>query len=70
MGYDISASIMAERCTSMALSMWHSRRVFFHRMVVIFRLLATWALLFASIGEAAPKDKERWEHKYGTEEYI
>ena len=54
----------------MALSIWHSRQVFFHQMIVIFGILATGILLFASIGEAAPMDKERWEHKYGTEEYI
>lgn len=70
MSYDIPSSIMADRYISMALSIWHSRRVFFHRTVVIFGLLATWAILFPSVGKAAPKDKERWEHKYGTEEYI
>lgn len=70
MGYDISASIMAERCTSMALSMWHSRRVFFHQTIAFLCLTIAFALFIPSIGEATPKDKERWDHKYGTEEYI
>lgn len=62
--------IMAERYTSMALSIWHSRRVFFHQTIAFLCLTTAFALFIASIGEAAPKDKERWDHKYGTEEYI
>ena len=54
----------------MALSIGHSRRVFFHQSIAILCLTTIFALFTGSVVEAAPKDKERWDRKYGTEEYI
>ena len=43
---------------------------FFRRSIVIFCGVIVYSLVFASIGETASRDKERWDRKYDTEEYI
>ncbi|MDT7042629.1 class I SAM-dependent methyltransferase [Candidatus Nitronereus thalassa] len=43
----------------------------FVRPSMVFRLLIVGStFMMVSVVEAAPKDKERWDRKYGTEEYI
>jgi len=54
----------------MALSIYRSRLVFLHRTIGIFCLATTIALFTISVGEAATKDKERWDRKYDTTQYI
>ena len=44
--------------------------VFFHRAIAIFCGAIVYSLVFGSVGETASKDKERWDHKYDTEQYI
>ena len=43
---------------------------FFYRAIAIFWGVIVYFFLFASVGETASRDKERWDRKYGTEEYI
>ena len=54
---------MTDSCCRNSLS-------FFNRAIVIFCGAIVYSLAFASIGETAAKDKERWDRKYGTERYI
>lgn len=54
----------------MALSMYRNQRVFLHRIVIILGLAATFAFFTISGGDAATKDKERWDRMYSTKEFI
>ena len=54
----------------MATTTIHNRLNCFSRRMVIFSLATALTLFLVPFADAAPKDKERWDQKYGTEEYI
>ena len=43
---------------------------FFYRAIAIFWGVIVYFFLFASVGETASRDKERWDRKYDTEQYV
>lgn len=56
----------------MTISIWRSRQDFLLRTIPILCLATLFVVVFFSVpnGEAATKDKDRWNSKYGTEQYI
>jgi len=54
----------------MTISIWRSRQNFFPRTIPILCVVTVFAFLPVSVGDAATKDKKRWNQKYDTEQYI
>jgi len=54
----------------MTISILRSRQDFFSRTVAVIFLTTAFAFLFVSVGDAATKDKKRWNRKYDTEQYL
>ncbi len=54
----------------MTFTTWRSRQVFSRRTIAILCLATVFPFMTVLSGETAPKDKERWNRKYGTEQYI
>jgi 2-polyprenyl-3-methyl-5-hydroxy-6-metoxy-1,4-benzoquinol methylase len=53
-----------------AFSIQCSRQVFVQRTIAALGLAMGFIFFTVPVGEAAPKDQERWDRKYGTKEYI
>jgi len=54
----------------MAIASWRNPQAFFHRTIAILCLATAFAFLTISVGEAATKDKDRWNRKYDNERYL
>ena len=54
----------------MALAKLHNRQILVSRTVAVLFLTTAFAFLTVSVGDAATKDKTRWNRKYDTEQYI